>query len=50
VNYQWKNLCLIIKMLFSLAVLLSASVGALAQPTKAPTYYGEALDAFSRNC
>ena len=49
-NYQCKNLCLIIKIFFPLAALLSASVGTLAQPTKAPTYYGEALEAFSRNC
>ena len=49
-NYLCKNLCLIIKTLFPLAALLSTSVGALAQPAKAPTYYGEALGPFSRNC
>jgi len=41
---------LITKKFLSMAALLSASTGALAQSAEAPTYYGEALDALSRNC
>ena len=41
---------LITKKFLSMAALLSASTGALAQPSDEPTYYGEALNALSRNC
>ncbi len=49
-NRQYKHLYLITRIFFPLAVLLSASTGALAQSSDEPTYYGEALDALSRNC
>ena len=47
---QYKHLYLITKKSLSMAALLSASTGALAQPSDEPTYYEEALDALSRNC
>ena len=47
---QYKHLYLITKIFLPLAALLSASTGALSQSAEAPTYYGDALDALSRNC
>ncbi|MFP6826253.1 MAG: hypothetical protein VB977_09125, partial [Pseudohongiellaceae bacterium] len=47
---QYKRLYLISKIFLPLAALLSASTGALSQSAEAPTYYGDALDALSRNC